>query len=574
MPSSIGEPLKEILLDPATIAITGMPIAEFEGLQSASKQIHIELGNIAKSQESIANGLIPTAPENILTAESNLAAIKNAEEKLTGEVKTVAPVEIPAPDIHQLARSFDRQTFDRVQELQKDLAWSSNIYREVAEKRPVVEPDATLLAKLDEQVKPLQERVDAILGKVGGVEDKLTNKKAEEIASLRNQINDINTQRQAEIDRAETASKAETGDMQRLRTRMEAINKELGEIGASGKLREAYRQAAEKMQKELHKPQVYPTKEELPIAKPEKLPEEKISAEREQKQLKRQKDLKDIDKKIDYHKSMAEQARNRGEEEKAASHESKLDDLSKKSDALRKEFEDEKRAIAKEQEVKQSEIAAANKAKLEEENRQFQEARLQAIKRDIINQAVKAGYGQEEAVASAEILARQYGYMANMYGAEIGELYSQLGARIASSKSEIFSGKYTKETRVIKLSKIANPSTLIHEGAHHFFNMMEELGSLDGAPQQLKDDFAMVKEWMGVEEGKKIQGKHEEQFARGFEKYLMEGRAPSKVLANVFAKFAEWLQQLYSGFKKLNLDKDLSPEMRDFFDRTLTGLAE
>lgn len=59
-----------------------------------------------------------------------------------------------------------------------------------------------------------------------------------------------------------------------------------------------------------------------------------------------------------------------------------------------------------------------------------------------------------------------------------------------------------------------------------------------------------------------------EQFARGFETYLMEGKAPSIELRNAFRTFARWLAQIYRAIKgdlKVSLDDD----MRQVFDRLL-----
>jgi GNAT superfamily N-acetyltransferase len=60
-----------------------------------------------------------------------------------------------------------------------------------------------------------------------------------------------------------------------------------------------------------------------------------------------------------------------------------------------------------------------------------------------------------------------------------------------------------------------------------------------------------------------------EQFARGFETYLMEGKAPSPELRNAFATFARWLTSIYRNLRdslKVNLDAD----MRQVYDRLLT----
>lgn len=59
-----------------------------------------------------------------------------------------------------------------------------------------------------------------------------------------------------------------------------------------------------------------------------------------------------------------------------------------------------------------------------------------------------------------------------------------------------------------------------------------------------------------------------EQFARGFETYLMEGVAPSVELRNVFRTFARWLTQIYKAIKG-NLKVRLDDDMRKVFDTLL-----
>lgn len=59
-----------------------------------------------------------------------------------------------------------------------------------------------------------------------------------------------------------------------------------------------------------------------------------------------------------------------------------------------------------------------------------------------------------------------------------------------------------------------------------------------------------------------------EQFARGFETYLMEGKAPSIELRNAFRTFARWLVQIYQSIKG-DLRVRLDDEVRQVFDRLL-----
>lgn len=58
---------------------------------------------------------------------------------------------------------------------------------------------------------------------------------------------------------------------------------------------------------------------------------------------------------------------------------------------------------------------------------------------------------------------------------------------------------------------------------------------------------------------------HHEKFARGFEAYLFEGKAPNAELRGLFQRFRAWLVQVYKSVKALNVD--LSDEIRGVFDR-------
>ncbi len=66
----------------------------------------------------------------------------------------------------------------------------------------------------------------------------------------------------------------------------------------------------------------------------------------------------------------------------------------------------------------------------------------------------------------------------------------------------------------------------------------------------------------------RIQVEQHEQWARGFEQYLKEGKAPSAELQGVFARFKAWLRLLY-GRLRGDLNVTLSDEVRGVYDRLL-----
>lgn len=130
--------------------------------------------------------------------------------------------------------------------------------------------------------------------------------------------------------------------------------------------------------------------------------------------------------------------------------------------------------------------------------------------------------------------------------------------------------------RIITLFEGANESTMLHEMGHMFLMDLDELAEMDETSAK---DQATVNEWAewkpgAVEEYKDTDWKDEfwkyeqdiiaaeksgdtvaiksakerwrqERFARGFEIYLHDGKAPSKALRGVFRKFKQFLRKLY-----------------------------
>src|SRR3546814_6087565 len=77
---------------------------------------------------------------------------------------------------------------------------------------------------------------------------------------------------------------------------------------------------------------------------------------------------------------------------------------------------------------------------------------------------------------------------------------------------------------------------------------------------------------MGGESADEIGTAQHEQFARGFEQYLGEGRAPSPELRHVFARFKAWILSVYQALRNLNVT--LTDDVRQVFDRMLATEEE
>jgi hypothetical protein len=98
-------------------------------------------------------------------------------------------------------------------------------------------------------------------------------------------------------------------------------------------------------------------------------------------------------------------------------------------------------------------------------------------------------------------------------------------------------------------------STPLHEIAHVYE------GVLTDSERTAILDWAGHKDW---------QTDTSERFARGFEKYLSEGKAPNKSLQGVFDNFKTWLLDIYKGITGSDIDLQLNTKMRAIYDEMLS----
>lgn len=178
-----------------------------------------------------------------------------------------------------------------------------------------------------------------------------------------------------------------------------------------------------------------------------------------------------------------------------------------------------------------------------------------------------------------------------------------------------YQGSYDRNANVIELFDGANESTVIHEGAHMFLSMLENMSQMSeenvatyfngdtakarAALKSMQGDLFTIRSWSAFSEEHLAEYKGtilekeftqyandiqagkagamerwmQERFARGFEKYLMDGSAPTKEMQGVFRRFKKWLTDIYKTAKNLG-NVELTPEIKDIFDRMISTEAE
>ena len=142
-------------------------------------------------------------------------------------------------------------------------------------------------------------------------------------------------------------------------------------------------------------------------------------------------------------------------------------------------------------------------------------------------------------------------------------------------------GMFSREHNLIALLKNADASTFVHELGHFFLETNTRIArdltakpaeNLTGQERQFLSDVQTTLDWFGVKDlaawdamSLNEQRENHEKWARGFEAYLYEGKAPSEELRGAFRRFRSWLKQVYQSLKNLNVE--LTDEVRSVFDR-------
>lgn len=130
----------------------------------------------------------------------------------------------------------------------------------------------------------------------------------------------------------------------------------------------------------------------------------------------------------------------------------------------------------------------------------------------------------------------------------------------------------------IQLLRTADKSTFFHETGHLYLQVLGDLAAhfaalpadqLTEGQRGIVADHDVVLKWLGATRGDVLTTEQHEQFARGFEAYLMEGNAPNQAMREAFARFRQWFVELYHSLDALNVT--LTPEVRAVFDRLVTS---
>lgn len=124
---------------------------------------------------------------------------------------------------------------------------------------------------------------------------------------------------------------------------------------------------------------------------------------------------------------------------------------------------------------------------------------------------------------------------------------------------------------VIELFQSRDQSTFLHETGHLWLEQLRADAVEDGAPDQLRADWQAVQDWFAANGHPLADGviptDAHELWARGVERYLMEGKAPTPLLRKALEQFKAWLVAIYRTVDRLKAP--ITPEIRGVMDRLI-----
>ena len=180
-------------------------------------------------------------------------------------------------------------------------------------------------------------------------------------------------------------------------------------------------------------------------------------------------------------------------------------------------------------------------------------------------------------------------------------VFSDKAVNIINKYRQEIKASYNSATGTIHLFDGADQSSFVHEAAHMYLTGMSKMAVNEAAPKGLLEDWNTIQSWAtykpedikdyegtarekefksyakAIDDARKsgdviaIRAAEErwmqERFARGFERYIAEGKAPTQALQSAFRKFKSWLVSIYRDLK--NLGKEPPEDVKRVMDRML-----
>lgn len=174
--------------------------------------------------------------------------------------------------------------------------------------------------------------------------------------------------------------------------------------------------------------------------------------------------------------------------------------------------------------------------------------------------------------ANVEPVVAFYAVHAKWLGISAAELYDKypLKLRAADEPGREVAGYFSPDELMITMLKGADLSTFLHESGHFYLHMLAEIASQENAPQAVVDDMNKTLAWFGIKDLATWRGMtlaeqkpHHEQWAESFERWTIEGVAPTTSMQPLFSRFRAWVTSVYESAEGLLQHRPLAGKLDD-----------
>lgn len=189
---------------------------------------------------------------------------------------------------------------------------------------------------------------------------------------------------------------------------------------------------------------------------------------------------------------------------------------------------------------------------------------------------------KEEARNLQALIQTQVGAIARQVGMSPKALWEKYGGKFVMGNGEAgVNGQYFPSLRTVARWNGANRSTLLHETGHLFLDMRTQIAADVSKNETMPEDMKAyvqsvndVLSWLGVKDiaawqamTPEDQREAHEKFARSFEAYMTEGKAPSDEakLTRAFREYGRWLQDIYTVAENVP-GSALNEDVKELFD--------
>lgn len=136
--------------------------------------------------------------------------------------------------------------------------------------------------------------------------------------------------------------------------------------------------------------------------------------------------------------------------------------------------------------------------------------------------------------------------------------------------------------------KGANLSSVQHEAAHYYLEVLTRIAAQPNAPERIVKDVATTLEWFGIKgatpeerltnwRAMSINERrdYDEQWAESHERWMLEGKAPAVEMQPLFSRFRAWFLQVYKSMEQFLQQNPragkLNDEVRAIFGRLIAA---